>query len=368
MAHGEASGELSVVESDGRGKELATAGAAAAAQHEIQSAIIIARKFPRNEDLCFQKLMRSASRPSFAEDATYSFPRGDKEVTGPSVNLAREAARIWGNIRFGLYVVRDDEDTRLIRGFAYDVESNTKVEVEDDFKKLIQRKVKDSNPPRTEWLIPDERDLRELTNRRGAILLRNALLQVLPKDLIEDALFACSETLKKDADQNPEGTRKRLLVDFGSLNITVDQIEQKLGHPFSQSTPAEIVELRGICKSIIDGHTTWAQYVKGPEKAAEKSAESKANEDALAKGQEALKQQQKKPAETKAEEKTDFSHKAEPMTCKMACEMLEMAQSVAEIAKVMNAWGDTDSTPQERKTVVDHKDMAMRRLTPSKKK
>lgn len=248
---------------DKRGHELATTRDAASAQHEIQSAITIAKHFPRNEDQCFQKLMKSASRASFAEDATYSFPRGETNVTGPSVNLAREAARIWGNIRFGLYVVRDDDDSRLIRGFAWDVENNTKVEVEDDFKKLIQRKVKGSKE--TTWLIPDERDLRELTNRRGAILLRNAILQVLPKDLIEDALFACSESLTKSAGTDAEAVRKRLLVDFGSVSVTVSQIEEKIGHAFAQCSPSELAELRGICKSIMDGNSTWAEYVKRPE-------------------------------------------------------------------------------------------------------
>lgn len=251
--------------------ELATTGAAAKEQHEIQSAIIVAKRFPRNEEDCFQKLMKAASRPSFAEDATYSFPRGETDVTGPSVNLAREAARIWGNIRFGLYIVRDDEHSRLIRGWAWDVETNMKNEFDDDFKKLIQRKGKG-------WVEPDERDLRELTNRRGAILVRNSILQALPKDLIEDALFQCRKTLETAADENPEGARKRLLVDFGSINVTVAQIEQKLGHPFAQSTPKELAELRGICKSIMDGNSTWAEYVKSMETVppAQESGKSKA--------------------------------------------------------------------------------------------
>ena len=276
------------------GNELATTGAAAKEQHEIQSAIIIAKKMPRNEDLCFQKLMKAASRPSFAEDATYSFPRGETDVTGPSVNLAREAARVWGNIRYGLYMVRDDQHSRLIRGWAWDVETNTKVEVEDDFKKLIQRKKKGGKPGETVWIEPDERDLRELTNRRGAILLRNAILQVLPKDLIEDALFACEQALQSAAKENPEAARKRLLVDFGSINVTVEQLEQKLEHPFAQSTAKELAELRGIFKSITDGNSTWAQYVK------EKDAEPKPFEDNKAKlqtAQAALKQHREKGKE-----------------------------------------------------------------------
>src|ERR1700747_3455088 len=82
--------------------ELAPTASAAEKQFEIQSAIIIARRFPRNEDQAFEKLMRACRRLSFAEDAAYAFPRGDQKVEGPSVNLAREAARVWGNIRHGL--------------------------------------------------------------------------------------------------------------------------------------------------------------------------------------------------------------------------------------------------------------------------
>lgn len=362
--------------------ELQTAGATSSAQHEIQSAIIIAKKMPRNENQCFQSLMKAAGRPSFAEDATYSFPRGDKDVTGPSVNLAREAARVWGNIRFGLSVLRDDDESRLIRGWAWDVETNTKVEVEDDFKKLIQRRVKGSNPPRTEWLVPDERDLRELTNRRGAILVRNAILQVIPKDLIEDALFACGQTLTKEAGKNPEGERKRLLVDFGSINVSVEQIEQKLGHPFVQSTPAELAQLRGICKSIQDGHTSWAEYMKSAEAKAAEPKGPTAEEKALAEGQERLKQQRENPtglntADTlaRSDDAQDTaelgergrSEKAHTITYKDACERLNLAESVKELAQVMNATLEAEFTPKERQDVLATRDAAMKRLAPKKK-
>ena len=372
---------LAEVPAQGSGGELQTAGASARERAEIQGALWSAKQFPRNEDLCFQKLMKAASRASFAEDATYSFPRGDTQVTGPSVNLAREAGRIWGNIRFGLYIVRDDEETRLIRGWAWDVETNTKGEFEDDFKKLIQRKVKGGKPGETVWLIPDERDLRELTNRRGAILVRNALLQVMPKDLIEDALFQCGKTLEQAAGANPEAERKRLMVDFGSINISVEQIEQKIGHPFAQSTPKEIAELRGVCKSIQDGHTTWAEYVKGPEKEKEKDKTQDPNKEALAKGQEALTKMQqgqgdgldgavegKSSTVTRAQASQDAPAPKEPMTCKKACEELGIAQSIKEIASVQIEWDKVESTVEERKKVNDHKDQAMRRLNPNKKK
>src|SRR5688572_9448145 len=74
--------------------ELAPTAAAAEKQFEIQSAIVLAKKYPRDEDTAFQKLMKTCGRTSFAEDAEYSFPRGNQMVKGPSVNLAREAARV----------------------------------------------------------------------------------------------------------------------------------------------------------------------------------------------------------------------------------------------------------------------------------
>lgn len=236
--------------------ELAPAAAAAEKQFEIQSAIILAKRFPRDEDKAFEKLMRACGRTSFAEDAEYSFPRGGQMVKGPSVNLAREAARIWGNVRYGITITRDDQSSRQIQGWAWDLETNTKPSAEDDFRKLIFRKGKG-------WIEPDERDLRELTNRRGAILIRNAILQILPKDLIEDALSKCRETLRSNAAQDPDAARKKILLAFSELNINPEMLAAYLGHPVAQSSPAEIADLRAVYKSISDGNTTWGDYVNG---------------------------------------------------------------------------------------------------------
>lgn len=236
--------------------ELAPTAAAAEKQFEIQSAIVLAKRFPRDEDLSFQKLMKACGRTTFAEDAEYSFPRGGQPVKGPSVFLAREAARVWTNIRYGLTITRDDQNSRQIQAWAWDLETNTKISAEDDFRKLIFRKGKG-------WIEPDERDLRELTNRRGAILIRNCVLQILPKDLIEDALETCRVTLRSNAAKDPDATRKKILMAFSELNVTAEMLAAYLGHPVAQSGPAEMADLRAVYKSISDGNTTWADYVNG---------------------------------------------------------------------------------------------------------
>ena len=233
--------------------ELSPTGAAAQAQYEIQSAIVVARRFPRNESQAFEKLMKATQRTSFSEDAMYSFPRGGATVEGPSVNLAREAARVWGNIRYGSEVIRDDDESRQIQSWAWDLETNVKTSAQDDFKKLIFRK----GPG---WFVPDDRDLRELTNRRGAILSRNCILQILPKDLIEDAMNECKKTLQKGAQSDPDSARKKIILAFSSLNISTEMLEGYLEHKLSECSPTEIADLRTVYVSIKDGNSTWQEY------------------------------------------------------------------------------------------------------------
>lgn len=240
-------------------QELQTSAAGTRAQAEIQAAFAIAKRFPRNEEAAYAKLMKSAERPTFAEDCAYSFPRGGNTVTGPSVVMAREAARIWGNIRWGLIILRDDGDTRLIRGWAIDLESNAYNEADDDFSKLIQRK----QGRETLWVTPDERDLRELTNRRGAILVRNCILQIIPKDFIDDAIERADRTLENKVKDDPAAWKK-IVAAFGDINVHVEQLAAYLGHPVKDCSPAELTQLRQIYKSIFDGNSTWQEYAGSP--------------------------------------------------------------------------------------------------------
>lgn len=229
---------------------------------EIQAAITVAKRFPRDEIAARVKCSQSCARPNFAASATYSFPRGGKDVSGPSVDLARELARCWGNLNYGLRIVDADDDTVHIKGFASDLETNSRVEMEDKFAKLVQRKNKKTSV--VEWVTPDERDLRELINRRGAILVRNALLQLLPPDLVDDALTECRETMRKAAAgafaKDKQSAIKALALAFDALGVSVEMLEKRLGHELTLISDDEVVELRGIYQSLKDGISKRAEY------------------------------------------------------------------------------------------------------------
>ena len=104
---------------------------------ELKAAIVLARANPRDATVAWNDIMHSCQRPTFAQRALYKFPRGGTSITGPSVDLAREMARCWGNVRYGFRIVSIDEEHVHIKGFANDLQTNNYVEVEDSFDKAI---------------------------------------------------------------------------------------------------------------------------------------------------------------------------------------------------------------------------------------
>ena len=219
---------------------------------EIEGAIVSARHFPRNELAAYNSILNACKNVKLAEVALYKFPRGGATIEGPSINLAREQARMWGNIRSGLDIIADNEDIRTIEGWAWDVQTNSKVTAQDTFKKLIYRK-------KGGWIKPDERDLRELTNRRGAILKRNCILELIPRYITDEAMATCKKAMT-GAVKDPKAAIKKIVKSFDSIGVTVEMIEKHLGHSIDTTTAEDIVDLTAIGQSIKDGNSTRGDH------------------------------------------------------------------------------------------------------------
>lgn len=234
--------------------DVAVAAAEQSVIQEVQGAMIIAQRFPRDEDVCRQRMLRICQRQSFAADAEYSFPRGGQTIHGPSVYFAREVAKVWTNLRHGFYVVADSDTERTIRSWAWDLESNTKVESEDIFKKLIYRKGKG-------WIVPDERELRELTNRRAAIAKRNCILELIPSDFVDDMLAECTRTVEQDIADDPEKARKSAVDAFTKIRVPIEELKQFISvSDLNCLSPSQIATLRQVYASIRDGQSSWSDY------------------------------------------------------------------------------------------------------------
>lgn len=241
-------------------REVGAVSATARAEAEVKAAVALARMYPRSEIAAWDRIRKACGRVTFADNATYSFPRGGQEVSGPSVELARELARCWGNVRYGMRIVSLDDDYAHVTGYAFDVESNSYVESEAKFRPLVQRR----RDGKTQWVNPDERDLRELINRHAAICVRNAILQVIPSDVVDAALIECKKTLRSAAEgklkHSKEEVIRELVAAFDSIGVSVGMIEKRLGHDLSLIDADEITTLRGIFKSIRDGNTGRGEH------------------------------------------------------------------------------------------------------------
>ena len=237
--------------------EAGVTTAIARTEAEIKASLLLACKYPRDENAAYERLIRSCGRPILAEKAAYRFPRGGSEISGPSVYLAREMARVWGNMRYGVRIVSETEDMIHITGYAFDLEANNYVEMEAHFKNLIYRK-------KGGWQRPDERDKRELINRHGAVAVRNAILQLMPPDIIETALDESAKTMEKAAagelKQDRDSAIRSIVVAFGRFGVTAAMLAEYLEHDLTTVSAKELAGLREVWTAIRDGQSQVGEY------------------------------------------------------------------------------------------------------------
>jgi hypothetical protein len=280
---GDQNEEMTLAKTSDRGalrKEVTSQQEMARAETEVQAMIIQAIKRPRNETMIRKSIMEAVKRKGFAVKAYYAFPRGAGTVQGPSVHLAREMSRLWGNIITGFQVVADDEEFRTLRAQAWDLENNVRRFKEVTFKKLILRKAA-SKTYKKGWNVPDERDLRELTNRHGAILERGCILEVLPPDMVDEAYLGAIASMSKSKSKKDKGDVIEAFKDFGIEKGAI--LEKYSITDISELSGDQIAELRGIYQSIKDGNSRPGEYFnlppeEGGQPAEEKPIEAKVEE------------------------------------------------------------------------------------------
>lgn len=243
-----------------------SAGAVAIEQEraiaEAQGKLVIAKRFPRDQAAAYQRVMEACSRMGLAEEAIYSFPRGRETVTGPSIRLAEELARCWGNIDYGLRELSRRAGESEMEAYAWDLETNTSTS-----QKFTVKHVRDTRQGRQD--LTDERDIYEIGANQGARRLRARLLAILPPDLVDAAVGRCRATLAGKTEM-PMADRVRALVDgFAGIGVTAALIERRVGKKLDELLPDELVDLRAVYKSIKDGVGKASDYFSASEPSAD---------------------------------------------------------------------------------------------------
>lgn len=211
---------------------------------EVQSAMVIAKRFPRDEEEAYDRIMKACKRTRLAAQAEYVFPRGNEKVTGPTIRLAETIAQAWGNIEVGILEVERKEDEVCCQAFAWDLQTNNRRTA--NF--TVSLNVKANGKVKK---ITDPRDISMHIGSQGARFIRNCILAIIPGDVVDDAIEQCRATLKQaEGNKTPKERIAAMLPAFEELGVTKGMIIDLLKHNLESVSEAEIQRLRKIYQSL----------------------------------------------------------------------------------------------------------------------
>lgn len=226
----------------------ATAVEQSRAVAEVHAAIVVAQQCPRSLTRALAQMRESCAQQALADRAFFRYPRSGSTVSGPSVHLARELARTWGNVQFGIAeLVRDDGHGQSeMLAFAWDVETNTR-----SSNTFIVPHMRDTREGAKQ--LTDMRDIYENNANNGARRLREAIFSILPPWFVEEAKDLCNKTLTDGGGKPlPQRIADAIRV-FGALGVTPGQMEVKVGSARDQWTEHDVAQLGVIYKSLERG-------------------------------------------------------------------------------------------------------------------
>jgi len=222
---------------------------------EVQAALTIAQARPRNENAAVVRIRSACQRKSLAEKAEYVFKRGTTKVTGPSIRLAEVLAQKWGNITFGYREIGQGKGYSEVEAFCWDLETNTKATRQ--FRIRHWRDLKDGGHELTK-----ERDKYEHIASQAMRRVRACILEIIPSDVIELAIEECEKSLKRQDPRSKDDKVRSMITMFDDIGVTLDMLEEYLGHKIQAVNNTQLVQLGKIFNSIIDGIASREEFFK----------------------------------------------------------------------------------------------------------
>lgn len=253
---------------------------------EARGQMQLAKMFPRDEKAAYGELMNACASLDLANVAFYTIPQGDTKISGPSIRLAEEIARIYGNFEFGHRELSRqgagpgarDYGKSEVEVYAWDKEKNNR-----SVRQITVEHTSESQKYGTQKL----RYQRDVDNKIANIAskqLRGRILALIPKWMLEAAVNECRQTIANANKSTPiEEQAQNMLVGFERLGVTKKQIETYLKYPIDKILREDLIDMRGIYTAIRDGadiseyfevEDEAAQKAKAIENIAKKSAQS----------------------------------------------------------------------------------------------
>lgn len=222
----------------------------------IDMQVATAHRYPRDLTRCLNNATYVATMSQeAAQSCGYALPRGNKPITGPSVNLARIMAQQYGNLRAEAKVVQITDRQVVSRGVAWDLENNMAVAFE------VRRSIINRDGHRY------NDDMITVTgNAANAIAYRNAVFNIIPQALTESVYRAAQRCITGDLTDEEKLIKRRTgaIQHFKDMyDISEEEVVRLCGkQTVNQIQADQIALLLGIAQSLKDGDTTVAEIME----------------------------------------------------------------------------------------------------------
>jgi len=210
---------------------------------QVYGALQMALHRPRNEDVARSRILELCNNVHFAVDAVYAVPRGGGKAEGLSVKAAREFARIWGNVDYGVVDHGTYERQTQLEAYSIDLESNvrTSVRFTVQHERWVNGGIKKVENPQ---------EISELTKARSSKEVRNVVLATLPFYINEEAIKECKRTIHRSV-QDVRSAWELAVKKFAESGVTEGMLLRYVNAKDPTAVDASsIVELRMLMQSI----------------------------------------------------------------------------------------------------------------------
>jgi hypothetical protein len=215
---------------------------------EVAAAVQVAQMYPRDQRNAWLAMREACARKGLADRAFYTVPnRGH----GPSVHLARELARIWGNTDYGVRETHRDDDLGRseVLAFAWDQQTNSRTS--RSFLVPHARMVK-----KQRTVLTDLGDIHLNNTNQGARALRECIFAIMPADFVAEAQAVARKTLVEGDGKPLQERIATAVAAFAALGVDVPRIEQRIGRTRGQWTPSDMADLTILGRTLERGETT----------------------------------------------------------------------------------------------------------------
>ena len=214
---------------------------------EVQAAMVVAKRFPRDNALAMDRVLDACKRRSLAESAMYEYVKGGSKVSGPSIRLAEALAQNWGNIDFGIIELEQRSGESQVMSYAWDLETNTR-----QSKVFTVPHIRHTQ--KGDYPLTDPREIYEMVANQGARRLRACILGVIPGDVVDAAVAQCESTLRSN-NKDPLDVRITKMVEKfeTEFGVTAEALRGYIGKNVEAFSEGDVVRLGKVYRSLKDG-------------------------------------------------------------------------------------------------------------------